>query len=923
MEFTLKKYFGFSKFRPYQKEIVENILQGKDCLVVMATGSGKSLCYQVPPLIAKKTAVVISPLISLMQDQVMALKQRGILAEYLSSAQTDANVYTNAESGRYDILYMTPEKACLLAASFWSRLLDSGICLLAVDEAHCISEWGHNFRVEYKQLDKLRDVLLNVPFVGLTATATEKVRGDIVKSLKMQFPHVTIGSFDRQNLFYSVKSFDRGNAFLYELVMEISACVDKAGSTIIYCTTVKDVEQIFKTLKEARIEAGMYHGQMSNKAREECHRSFIRDEFYVMVATIAFGMGIDKPNIRHVIHYGCPKSLESYYQESGRCGRDGIPSFCRLYYTRSDFAKADFYCAEAQTADQRKAIMESFMAAQRYCMLTTCRRKFLLEYFGEKYSSASCGMCDNCTSSKKESDLSREAFLLMACIQSCGGHWGLNLPVDVLRGSRSKKILDAHFDKLPFHGLGKDMPANWWKALAYQLTSHDYLVETFRDIYKTVRVGPKGMQFLNSCNPDYQPPLYLTLTPELAGDGTSKDAVGDGVVNGLAQLEFNGLSQAEDQLYKMLVEERMKLARENGTAPYALCGDQTLRRITLTRPSTRARLANIDGINQYFLKTYGDSLLQIIQRLSNELGLSLDGESIAESPMPSKVSTVPNNKRLTPAKFETWKMWQEDGLTVQKIANYPGRAAPIKEQTVFEYILEAGREGCSIDWARLCLEIGLTQEIFKNVQDAVSKVGKEKLKPIKNELPEEVSYTQIKVCLLMQEMGISTGIVSSSRRQGRKVDESPNGTSKLSEGSGLSCQMEGAQSNLESLVDNVDYQMKVDSVHDDSSLGKSEAAVSRLLIESADTKQSVAAIDDLACSRKRQKFDVPQVKQSVAVEATENSVLNWLKNFEDGVLLSDLLDHFNGSKEESVIDLLEHLEGEFLIFKKNNLYKLM
>ncbi|KAL6516411.1 hypothetical protein OROGR_019716 [Orobanche gracilis] len=323
MESTLKKYFGFSNFRPYQKEIVENILQGEDCLVVMATGSGKSLCYQMPPLVVKKTAVVISPLISLMQDQVMALKQRGICAENLSSAQTDLNVYANAERGRYDILYMTPEKACLLPASFWSRLLDSGICLLAVDEAHCISEWGHNFSawVEYKQLDKLRDFLSDVPFVALTATATEKVRGDIIKSLKMQCPRITIGSFDRQNLFYIVKSFDRCNGFLNELVTEISACVDQRASTIIYCTTVKDVEEICKSLKQARIEAGMYHGQMSNKAREAFHRSFIRDEFYVMVATIAFGMGIDKPNIRHVIHYGCPKSLESYYQESGRWQR--------------------------------------------------------------------------------------------------------------------------------------------------------------------------------------------------------------------------------------------------------------------------------------------------------------------------------------------------------------------------------------------------------------------------------------------------------------------------------------------------------------------------------------------------------------------------------------------------------------------------
>ncbi|KAG8371609.1 hypothetical protein BUALT_Bualt13G0106100 [Buddleja alternifolia] len=823
-----------------------------------------------------------------MQDQVMALKQRGIRAEYFSSAQTNVNVHRNAESGQYDILYMTPEKACLLATSFWSRLLESGICLLAVDEAHCISEWGHSFRVEYKQLDKLRNVLPNVPFVGLTATATEKVRNDIVNSLKMKDPHVTVGSFDRQNLFYSVKSVDRSNAFMNELVQEIGSYVEKAGSTIIYCTTVKDVEQVSMCLGKAGIENGMYHGQMSNKAREESHRSFIRDEFYVMVATVAFGMGIDKPNIRYVIHYGCPKSLESYYQESGRCGRDGIPSICRLYYARSDFAKAEFYCADAHTciydvnqAGQRKAIMESLMAAQRYCVLTTCRRKFLLEYFGEKHSSVSCGTCDNCTSSKKKTDMSREAFLLIACLHSCGGNWGLNLPIDVLRGSRSKKIVEAQFDKLPFHGLGKEFSANFWKALAYQLISLDYLIETFKDVYKFVRVGTKGMQFLNSCSPDHQPPLYLLFTPEMTGEDVNKDTIGEVEgVNGLTQLGFDKLSEAEDKLYKMLVEERMKLARDSGTAPYALCGDQTLRRIALTRPSTRARLANIDGVNQHFLIRYGDHLLQAIQRLSHELTLCLDGELNTVSQMPRRLLTLPKNNGLTPAKFEAWKMWQENGLTLQKIANHPSRAAPIKEQTVFKYILEAGKEGCEIDWTRLRVEIGLTEELFKTIQDVVSKVGKEKLKPIKNELPEEVSYIQIEGFLVVHEMGMSADIPSGSQH-GCKVDnQSPNVTSKLSEGSINLCHMDVDQRNL-------------------------------------------VSVDDLTSSTKRQKLEELQVQQSVAMEATEDSVLSWLKNFDDGVSLSEMLVYFKGSKEESVIELLKHLEGEFLVFKKNNRYKLV
>ncbi|KAI5679837.1 hypothetical protein M9H77_01064 [Catharanthus roseus] len=871
MESVLKQYFGFSSFRPYQKEIIEQILDGRDCMVVMATGNGKSLCYQLPPLITKKTAVVVSPLVSLMQDQVMALKQRGIKAEHLSSAQTDSSALSNAENGEFDIIYMTPEKASLLPTSFWSTLLEVGICLLAVDEAHCISEWGHDFRVEYKQLDKLRNVLLGVPVIGLTATATEKVRLDIIDSLSMRDPHISIGSFDRQNLFYGVKSFNHGLAFVNKLVEEICKYVESASSSIVYCTTVKDVEQVSNSLLKAGVKVGMYHGQMSNKAREESHRSFIRDEFYVMVATIAFGMGIDKPDIRYVIHYGCPKSLESYYQESGRCGRDGVASFCWLYFTRSDFGKAEFYCREAKSRDQREAIVKSFAAAQQYCMLSTCRRKYLLQYFGQN-SADECGNCDNCTTSRKENDMSREVFLLMGCIQSCRGSWGLNMPVDVLRGSRAKKILDAQFDKLPFHGFGKEMTANWWKSLGNQLISNGYLIEKIDDVYRTLRVSPRGLQFLSSCTPDYQPPLYLRMTLEVIGTDEDEDPSGQvRELSGLEPAGFERFSQAEAQLYKVLLEERMKLARANKTAPYAVCGDQALRRITLGRPSTRARLANIDGVNQHFMKVYGDHFLENIRKSSRELDLSLDGVQETQPSPPPNLQTlkakVPNGKKLAPAKFEAWKKWEEDGLSIERIANFPGRAAPIKEQTVLEYILEAGREGFVINWIRFSQEIGLTEDVHKWILSAISKVGKEKLKPIKNELPEEVTYSQIKACLAMLELGVTT------MEDSENMNEAP---AEISEPH--SCEKE----------DNIE--------------------------------EEALDLSDDPTSRKRQKTDATDSETPVALEATASSILVFLENFNEGVSLSDLLKHFNGSTKESLVDLLRSLEGEFLIFRKHDAY---
>ncbi|XP_042514697.1 probable ATP-dependent DNA helicase RecQ [Macadamia integrifolia] len=918
MESTLKKYFGYSLFRPYQKEIIEDILQGRDSLVVMATGSGKSLCYQIPSLISGKTAIVVSPLLALMQDQVMSLKQRGIKAEYIGSTQTNSSVYGNAESGQFDIVYMTPERACSLPFRFWSNLLKVGICLLAVDEAHCISEWGHDFRKEYRELGKLRGILLDVPVVALTATATEKVRRDIINSLDMKDPFIAIGSFDRQNLFYGVKCCVRGLLLVDELVCEISKHVTSSDSTIVYCTTVKDAEQIFMSLKKAGIKAGIYHGQMANKAREESHRSFIRDELLVMVATVAFGMGVDKSNIRCVIHYGCPKSVETYYQESGRCGRDGLASICWLYYSRSDFAKADFYCGEAQTENHKKAIMESLRAAERYCTLVTCRRKFLLDYFGERVANDNCGSCDNCTNSKMERDMSREAYLLLSSVQSCGGRWGLNMPIDILRGSRSKKVRDFQCDKLPLHGLGKDHLSNWWKALADQLIAHGYLTETFRDIYKSVSVSKKGVQFLKTATPDRQQPLVLAVTSEMVeGEecmiGSGKPA---GDFQNFSGPEWNGYSEAETKLFRMLLDMRMKLARSSGIAPYAICSDQTIQNIARTRPSSKARLANIDGVNQHFLTIYGDYILENISHLSQELDLPLDGKASVQATTVEKMYPVPKcQSKLSSAKFEAWKMWNENDLCIQEIANAPGRPAPIKEETVVNYLLDAAQEGFEINWTRFCVEIGLTKLVFLEIQDAISKVGsREKLKPIKNELPEHVSYVLIKASLTIKDLGISTDAIPSDLQSSKSSELHPRTSESLQN---LHCEDHPEGPHLS--------KASIDDMGANSSLDRNGSAPLCPYTGSnpkifAGTKQP--RLDDVQIPAwKLQKIDVLEEGSKISVEATRSNVLEWLGNH-DGVALSDIIKHFNESRE-SLLDLLGCLESEFLVFKKNNLYRIM
>ncbi|CAA7389197.1 unnamed protein product [Spirodela intermedia] len=898
MESVLKRYFGHSQFRPYQREIIQKVLDGRDCLVVMATGSGKSLCYQIPPLIREKTAVVISPLIALMQDQVMSLKQRGIKAEYLGSTQTDQTVYFIAESGKLDLVYMTPEKACSLCESFWTKLLDSGISLLAVDEAHCISEWGHDFRKDYKRLHQLRRFLSYVPFVGLTATATEKVREDIVNSLKMREPYIAIGSFNRGNIFYGVKSYNRTVSFVDELIGEISNHLAGGGSTIIYCTTIKDTEHVFEALRNAKIKAGMYHGQMGNKAREESHRLFIRDELQVMVSTVAFGMGVDKPNVRCVIHYGCPKSLESYYQESGRCGRDGLPSICQLYYSRSDFAKADFYCGESISEDQRKAITESLMVAEKYCLLSTCRRKFLLQYFGERAQFTSCGNCDICLGSKRERDLSRESFLLLSCIHSSGGRWGLNMPVDILRGSRSKKVVDNKFDKLPQYGLGKDYSPTWWKALGGVLLTHDYMKETVTDVYRTVSVNKSGLQFLHSSSSQHQPPLVLPLTREMIEEedcGSGRGKV-EGYLQNLSSLECKGFSQDEAKLYRMLLDVRMNLAKDSGTAPYAICGDEIIQRITKIRPSTKARLANIDGVNQHLVATYGDCFLQSIHNFSRELNLPLDGETIVDMRNVCPAS----ERKLAPTKYNAWKMWQEDGLSIHEIANFPGRSARIKERTVFEYILEAGRESYEINWARLCAEIGLTCEIISEIHHAIARVGsRERMKPIKEELPEEVTYDHIKAYLTMADLGISELIGSKSS----EVAVSP--------------------SKLSVVISPSDHHRQPDAYRKEEEEGSGAEKVDRPTRDYTCGKQlrAEAFAPDEAGEKRHRSMNLGGGRGR-GLEASQDRILGWLGSHQ-GVSRSDIVGHFNGSSEEDVVDLLGGLEGQFLIFKKNDLYRLM
>lgn len=556
------------------------------------------------------------------------------------------------------------------------------------------------------------------------------------------------------------------------------------------------------------------------------------------------------------------------------------------------------------------------MAAEKYCLLASCRRRYLLHYFGEQMDT-DCGNCDNCTRDKIKRDISRESYLLLFCIKSCGGRWGLNMPIDILRGSRARKIIDNNFDKLPVHGCGKDYTAAWWKALAGLLIAHGYLKEIVDDIYRIVSVSSTGLQYLQSANFAIQPPMILVLTREMIDeeDHETQQSNADDK-KGFVDIDREGLPMVEKKLYGVLLHLRMELAKDNGTAPYAICGDQTLIKIAKTRPSTRARLANIEGVNQHLVNSYGDKFLQTISNASQELGLFLNEES---NTVPSaKRDNLSSLKNLSPAKLEAWKLWQIGKNTLKEVCALR-RSVPIKEQTVISYILEAAHTGCEVDWARFCIEIGLTLEIFSKIHSAVSKIGsRERLKLIKEELTENVTYEQIKTFLTMEDLNICADKIfdcniSSLLKNSTKNDKLPR------EWESLVRERAESRPSLQAAIDGRKQNRHDSQVHDRSAkkFHLSECIESK--------KDGLEATKDSVMDLTESQDGIGDLTGYVddkknVLEATKDTVMELIES-QDGMLFSEIANYFEGSKAEGVAALLGLLESEFLIFKKNGLYQ--
>ena len=713
LEGALKHHFGYERFRFEQRHIIEQVLKNQDVLVIMPTGGGKSLCYQLPALLTDGVTIVVSPLIALMQDQVSALKDNGIDATFLNSTVSLEEGRSREQailSGKIKLLYIAPER---LFTSSFQNLLNQlsqkvGISTFAIDEAHCVSEWGHDFRPEYRQLFQLKQRYPQISIIALTATATQRVRTDIVQQLRLSNPKIYVSSFNRQNLYYEVKQ--KSKQAYHQLLSTITNHQgEDKGAGIIYCLSRKHVNEVTAKLRQDGFSALPYHAGLSAEERETNQTRFIRDDVQIIVATIAFGMGINKPDVRFVIHYDLPRNLESYYQEAGRAGRDGEDAKCTILFGWGDVHTVKYLIGQKQDASEQRIAQQQLNQIIDYAESSVCRRKIQLGYFGESFN-APCNNCDNCISPAPIEDWSIEAQKFLSCVYRCDQRFGMNHIIDVLRGSRKKRILELKHDQLSTHNIGADRTTDEWRMLCRALIHQNYLEET-TDGYSVLKLNAKSNQVLKKLVT-----VEIPIANKIEKPASSKKAD--------AHAE---LSAIENTLMSELRTLRKQLADNQSVPPYVVFSNESLRQMAQAQPQTSKEFSKISGVGSRKLVQYGDAFTQTIRDFCKK------NELETRAVEPAAAQTVGDKPNVTATQLTTYDFYKE-GLSPSDIS----LKRNIRLSTVNSHIVKLIEAGYDININNL-----VSKERQNIINKAIEEVGPHSLRNIREVTGETYDYQEI------------------------------------------------------------------------------------------------------------------------------------------------------------------------------------